>query len=136
MSRHLAAWEKRNADSDFEFTEQIQGLDTRLQHIQEMIFQVQNDGRWTRLHNDLAAIAQKVHVASQTHTIVASLRYEYMELRHEAIKDAYSRTFNWIYRTQDSSPSDVQPCVNYAEWLRSGDGVYWVTGKPGKQLAT
>jgi hypothetical protein len=89
---------------------------------------VQNDDRWLPLFEQLSKITLKVHDVSQAHTIIASLRYENMELRHEAIKNAFSKTFDWIY----SPPGDSQLNVNLVDWLRSGDGVYWVTGKPGR----
>jgi hypothetical protein len=116
----LHSWEMKNANSGFEITEQVRGLDARLQEIQKQLCGVISD------------LTAKVQVVSRTHTIMRSLRYQYMDLRHEAIKDAYRRTFDWIYRPPSFQACDPRSQIEYVKWLRHGDGVYWVTGKPGE----
>jgi hypothetical protein len=128
----LHSWEMKNANSGFEITEQVRGLDARLQEIQKQILHVESENRWTKLCGVISDLTAKVQVVSRTHTIMRSLRYQYMDLRHEAIKDAYRRTFDWIYRPPSFQACDPRSQIEYVKWLRHGDGVYWVTGKPGE----
>jgi len=133
----LADWEKNNVKVDFKLTKQIQDLDARLQDVQQHIMHVHNDERWSKLCTQFSDVVAGVQEVSWVHTTIASLKYECMELRHEAIKDAYTRTFDWIYHSPSSPTLDPRSQVGYVKWLQSGDGVYWVTGKPGKlSLAT
>ncbi|KAG4432171.1 hypothetical protein IFR05_012338 [Cadophora sp. M221] len=47
--------------------------------------------------------------------------------RHEAITDAHHDTFKWIY---DATVS------GFSTWLRTQDGVFWISGKPGSGKST
>lgn len=128
----LRSWEKSNATSGYQLTENIRLLDTRLQLVQERIAQSDSNDRWTKLYDHLTDLTTQVKRVAQSHTVIASLRYEYMYLRHEAIKDAYRKTFEWIYRPRNFQAYDPRSRIDYVKWLQHGYGVYWVTGKPGK----
>jgi hypothetical protein len=130
----LVEWEKNNAKIGYEITQDIRGLDSRLQRVQRNLVHVQNDDRWTKLYDHLSEVTVKVQQVSRTHTIIASLRYEYMELRHETIHDTYRTTFDWIYRSDSPIPDDPRSQIGFVKWLRHGTGVYWITGKPGKHM--
>ncbi|KAI0444290.1 hypothetical protein F4803DRAFT_512023 [Xylaria telfairii] len=61
--------------------------------------------------------------------MLGSLDYAQRPVRHETIPDAYKRTFSWIF---DRGPTSH----GFAEWLESGNGIYWITGKPGSGKST
>ncbi|RYN19215.1 hypothetical protein AA0119_g12859 [Alternaria tenuissima] len=67
--------------------------------------------------------------------ILKSLRFEAMNVRHAQIPEAHSKTFEWAYT---SRPTSGRLCTqyNFAEWLRSGNGHYWVAGKAGSGKST
>ena len=56
--------------------------------------------------------------------LLEELRFSEMRDRDDRIAEAYEKTFTWIFDESDS-------WMNFANWLRRGSGVYWITGKPG-----
>jgi hypothetical protein len=53
--------------------------------------------------------------------------------RFEGIAEAHQQTFEWIYRNPISSH---KPWDNFNQWLRSGTGCYWISGKAGSGKST
>lgn len=58
--------------------------------------------------------------------ILQSLRFDNLFRRRNDIQEAHSHTFTWVHR----------PDLHFAEWLETGDGVYWVTGDAGSGKST
>lgn len=65
--------------------------------------------------------------------ILSSLDYWSRSARHENITEAHKRTFSWIFETSDQEATDGQ---KFFTWLRSSDGVFWISGKPGSGKST
>ena len=65
-------------------------------------------------------------------TVLRSLRYHSMEIRHSNIVGAYPDTFKWMYEENDSSSLKT----NFTEWLTCSDPIYWISGKPGSGKST
>jgi len=128
----LEAWKKKNMQTDYEITAQIQDLHIQLQDTRTRISDLQGDAFWKRLHDDFSRISSKVHQVSQTHTIIASLRYESMHIRQSAIKDAHQKTFAWMYSGYAYHECGPQVDTGFAQWLQCDKGIYWITGKPGE----
>ncbi|KAA8629971.1 hypothetical protein SMACR_06362 [Sordaria macrospora] len=59
-------------------------------------------------------------------SVLASLNYETRKVRHDTIKDAHAKTFEWAF---DSN-------FHLSKWLQSGDGIFWIPGKPGSGKST
>lgn len=57
--------------------------------------------------------------------ILGSLCFETMTERYEEITEAYRKTFQWIFK----EPEGGNPWTNFADWLRSDHGLYWINGK-------
>ncbi|KAJ4288662.1 hypothetical protein N0V90_011899 [Kalmusia sp. IMI 367209] len=74
--------------------------------------------------------------AAESREILATLQFDYMRARHEAIHEAHERTFEWIFRTKQLEPSDPRASVRFLEWLENGDGIFWIAGKPGSGKST
>lgn len=56
-----------------------------------------------------------------------------MSNRYEAVHDAHPTTFDWVF----DNPVSLNPsCNDLGEWLESGSGIYWVSGKPGSGKST
>ena len=68
--------------------------------------------------------------------IVDSLRFQGVKHREDAIPEAYTRTFQWVFeRPPQSSPRG--PWTELPRWLeQSVDDVYWITGKAGAGKST
>lgn len=50
-----------------------------------------------------------------------------MKEREYNIAEAHQKTFHWIYE---------RPDLGFVQWLKSGTGVYWITGKAGSGKST
>lgn len=59
-------------------------------------------------------------------SVLASLNYETREVRHDTIHEAHAKTFEWA----------LEPKFPLSVWLQSGDGIFWVSGKPGSGKST
>jgi len=127
----LKDWKEQNMKADYGLTAQLQDLDTELQGVRECVSNLHGDHFWKRLDDCFSRFSSEVHLVSRRHGIIASLRYEGMQLRQSAIKDAHSKTFAWIYGNRTPETPVSRPNTGFAQWLRRGDGMYWITGKPG-----
>ncbi|KAL1847972.1 hypothetical protein Daus18300_013775 [Diaporthe australafricana] len=71
--------------------------------------------------------------------IVKSLALESLPARYEAIAKAHRQTFKWVLKSKnDSSENCDRPTRSGAlgRWLRNGEDVFWVSGKPGSGKST
>jgi hypothetical protein len=69
--------------------------------------------------------------AAADELVLASLRFLTMTTRYEEVVDAYPETFKWIF-----SQTEKQRWSSFGEWLREGEGVYWISGKAGSGKST
>ncbi|KAJ2996916.1 hypothetical protein NUW58_g812 [Xylaria curta] len=66
---------------------------------------------------------------SREEAILRRLDYVQRPVRYETIPEAHKRTFSWVF---DRGPKSR----GFAEWLETGKGIYWITGKPGSGKST
>ena len=76
---------------------------------------------WRDTRSELAAQQQ----------LLESLRYENMNLRRNQVEERCDATFEWIFSQADDHPSCSLP-----QWLKEGEGIYWISGKPGSGKST
>jgi hypothetical protein len=65
--------------------------------------------------------------------IIASLRIPAVSEHCTRIALAHATTFQWTFRDPTSEDRSLS---EFARWLKSGDGVYWVNGKAGSGKST
>ncbi|KAL8952928.1 MAG: hypothetical protein Q9222_001187 [Ikaeria aurantiellina] len=66
-----------------------------------------------------------------------SLFFSEITSRQEQIPEAFKETCRWIFDTSiDERQRRDQPLYSFHEWLRSGKGIYWISGKPGSGKST
>jgi hypothetical protein len=65
--------------------------------------------------------------------MVQNLYFTMIDYRHDAIPEAHRQTFRWIF---DENRKEGCPWSNFAEWLRTGSGLYWINGKAGSGKST
>lgn len=53
--------------------------------------------------------------------------------RERGIKRAHEETFRWIL---DVSAEVKRPWSNFADWLKNGSRIYWISGKAGSGKST
>lgn len=63
---------------------------------------------------------------SRQHRLLCALSFKTIRMRHSSIKDAHASTFKWALPDQH----------DFARWLRSGRGIYWIKGKAGSGKST
>ncbi|CZR65405.1 uncharacterized protein PAC_15305 [Phialocephala subalpina] len=66
-------------------------------------------------------------------TLLQDLSYSTLPSRYEAVPEAYPDTFEWAF--QDSKEEQVS-WSNLSDWLRTGNGVYWIHRKAGSGKST
>jgi hypothetical protein len=66
--------------------------------------------------------------------LVDSLHYETILERYDGVADAHQRTFGWIFQPRGK---EDEPCwSDFIQWLREGEGIYWISGKAGSGKST
>ena len=68
--------------------------------------------------------------------ILESLFFDEMNQRYHAISEAHTKTFFWIFGPDRFDRSDPRSMVAFKQWLQSGKGIFWVSGKPGSGKST
>lgn len=68
--------------------------------------------------------------------ILRSLMFDRMSARYSAIVEAHTRTFEWMFTPSQWPPSDPRSQVGFHDWLTHGNGIYWISGKPGSGKST
>ena len=81
----------------------------------------------------LCSGTDKMSQFTREQQILRALNFEGMDDRHIAIHAAHERTFAWVFGL--ASGTD-QCTADFADWLRSNDSLYWVSGKPGSGKST
>ena len=91
-----------------------------------------------QLNNQTAMASSALVSLGEAQTVeihlLVSLRFSSMGDRQEEIPIAHKRTFRWIF--EDSSSREDAPWNSFTDWLRTGEGVYWVSGKAGSGKST
>lgn len=65
--------------------------------------------------------------------ILHSLQYNTLYEREQSVKDAHTKTFQWVFSEKISTQHAYH---NLQDWLQSSEQVYWITGKPGSGKTT
>ncbi|KAK8875012.1 small s protein [Apiospora arundinis] len=59
--------------------------------------------------------------------VLGQLGFYGMVDRYEDIAEAHKNTFRWIYEKKE---------LQFVDWLRGGEGIYWISGKAGSGKST
>lgn len=75
---------------------------------------------------------------AQEHAVLNSLAFDCRPVRHDAIAVAHQQTFRWAFGATDEGTSDASEaqCLSLGTWLTHGDGIFWISGKPGSGKST
>ena len=65
--------------------------------------------------------------------ILNSFWYPSISDREDSIRDAYAKTFDWLYHDPKSTG---KPWDSFVDFLQGDTGSYWITGKPGSGKST
>lgn len=56
-----------------------------------------------------------------------SLDFDMIDAREDSIHPAHRETFEWVFR---DDILDKERQTGFLNWLKTGDGIYWISGKP------
>ncbi|MCJ1285389.1 hypothetical protein MMC26_004729 [Xylographa opegraphella] len=91
-----------------------------------------------KLLNSLANMTEEAKIFNLNKSVLTSLSFESMTVRHSTITEAHANTYKWIFDEgdQQSVGVDPQPRTRFTEWLKSDNGIYWICGKAGSGKST
>lgn len=95
------------------------------QHIPE-IQMAENPHQAAQVENEIRSLMLE-------NTILGSLAFSVVRDCRDSVEIAYSRTFEWIY---GESHTSEKSWGNFVDWLRHGNGIYWINGKLGSGKST
>lgn len=89
----------------------------------------------TVMSSRLSALAAKGTMLTKQLKIIQSLCFPTILQREEYIKEAHPATFDWLFEnSQGLTHSGIETTI--LDWLRSGNGIYWISGKAGSGKST
>ncbi|KAJ5267560.1 hypothetical protein N7478_010368 [Penicillium angulare] len=127
-----------NERMEIDRNQQIQTLAGKVDALGRMQARTMVDVNFTELAKTLAQLRTDASNLLKEQTILASLRFQQIDARHESIPEAHTKTFNWIFQSAEGA-DDLRPKVKFMEWLRRDridQGLYWVGGKAGSGKST
>lgn len=80
-----------------------------------------------KMANQSAAAAEQCLSRHKHEDVLRSLLFPEIVQRHSEIPSAHRNTFRWALKDD---------CTNLSQWLREGEGIYWVHGKAGSGKST
>ncbi|KAK4152929.1 hypothetical protein C8A00DRAFT_34326 [Chaetomidium leptoderma] len=88
----------------------------------------------------LALTKGDLEVVAKEQAVLRSLNFSSRPVRHDNIPLAHEKTFRWILEPppdghEDHDGSDRSK-YRFLDWLRGGDGIFWVSGKAGSGKST
>ena len=114
----------------------------RTKHLELALFdtlqsheQVRGSTSPAQLFEEMRKCATSAISLTREQQILQTFRFDTMEAREANISQAHSATFDWILQPEsmvEHSHIDVQ----FTNWLRHSDGIYWIAGKPGSGKST
>ena len=83
----------------------------------------------------LVALLSDVNVLTKELKIIESLLFPMISERQRRITEAHPHTYDWLFEETKIKRAGT-PVVTMLEWLRTGNGTYWVSGKAGSGKST
>ena len=80
----------------------------------------------------IAGLAQQIITGDCQRRILDSLWFQTMDDRRKNVKEPHFKTLKWALKPQQTDAKWDDLC----EWLKSGSGIYWISGKPGSGKST
>lgn len=120
--------------------EKLEEVKNSLTRFEQTITEVRDDkdfrlvrfGNYQLLDQLLRQFSTAEDLRSKLRRFMESLQFEARPRRHEAIPEAHEQTFRWLLGDRN----DDQCSTTFAQWLKSGNGIFWVSGKPGSGKST
>ncbi|OQE39864.1 hypothetical protein PENCOP_c006G02529 [Penicillium coprophilum] len=85
------------------------------------------------LEQHLSGLSLSQKTVEKEQKVLKSLGFDARPVRHTSISEAHQRTFRWAYEPDKNAPAAA---AFLPTWLKQGNGVFWVSGKPGSGKST
>lgn len=138
MKVNVSADQSRNVARDSDLSRKLEKMLTSLEKINTRLNVLEAQGTpidledvFQQLKISVLPIGDEI-IRQKTPAILASLAFSNMTTRQTKIVEAHRKTFEWVFKTKDLSEEDPRSRVTLRDWLQCGKGIYWITGKPGR----
>lgn len=92
----------------------------------------------------MAQVSLSEDKISRGHTILRALSFQSRTARYIAIPEAHRETFQWVFSPENVEHTTSDSPKRYllatrgklVKWFEEGEGVFWVSGKPGSGKST
>ena len=114
-------------------------LDATRHEIREILEQIELQQNSASLHTIMPLLSKMLSEAQDVSVgqrILRSLRFDVMHHRRIGIKKTFETTYEWIFLSDDELETTKGVRTGFKTWLRSGNGVYWISGKAGSGKST
>lgn len=88
-------------------------------------------------------VAERDITLSCENWILKGLTFSTITDRYDEVEEAHLQTFEWIFERcpfksgqQNSKKNETKKWSNFVDWLRCGQGIYWVNGKAASGKST
>lgn len=93
------------------------------------------------LLSDLTLSDQSLETIDRQQQVLRSLNFETRSDRQDNIPEAHKSTFKWVFSDDEpvialQDERSAEGSAHFRSWLRSGDGTFWILGKPGAGKST
>jgi hypothetical protein len=90
-----------------------------------------SDDDFSKLLRDLKGYLDKEMFLQNVRRVLGSLHFDQIRMRHSDVKHAHRNSYEWIF-----SGDQRRDMPSFPAWLRSGHGMFWITGKAGSGKST
>ncbi|KAI0486698.1 hypothetical protein F4859DRAFT_502136 [Xylaria cf. heliscus] len=130
-----------NQDRQFgELRHMLQSIQSHVSKLKNVssshgIQRIQYPSHVTELEKQMQNLCVNANDIQKQQAILDTLNFDSRAVRHEAIPDAHPGTFQWAFDT-DEPEEERQDKIKFMHWLQHGEGIFWVTGRPGSGKST
>ncbi|KAI0542623.1 hypothetical protein GGR58DRAFT_256736 [Xylaria digitata] len=131
-----------NQDRQFaELRQILQSIQSQVSKLENVgsshgIQRIQYPNHVTELERQMQNLCVNANDIQKQQAILDTLTFDSRVVRHHAIPEAHPGTFRWAFPTEGLEEEERQDEVKLLRWLQQGEGIFWVTGRPGSGKST
>ncbi|KAJ2993823.1 hypothetical protein NUW58_g1728 [Xylaria curta] len=131
-----------NQDRQFaELRQILQSIQSQIAKLENVDFSRTIQKTWypnhvTELEKQMQSLCVNANDIQKQQAILDTLSFDSRAIRHEAIPEAHSGTFQWAFATDELEEEEKKDKMKLLHWLQHGEGIFWVTGRPGSGKST
>ena len=107
-----------------------------LQSTQQILCEGLKRSNLDYMQSNLSSLRKESIRAEKELNVLGRLQYRSMTARHSKIATAHAQTFSWIFGRQRDQTNAPCPDIPFLQWLKTGDGIFWISGKAGSGKST